>query len=273
MFDFFVLFSDEVRGIRDIGAILSETREMIFSNPEFIQFLRLFNESGTWHINDNIWTGPILWIVWAGETLIIAVIPILAAYASAGLFINELNSWVGQRLMNYGFSAFDDYELDRIASGDIDAIIEKPLETRNGPMSAVAVCYLKDEPTEFIAIYNASWDKDGALSKGRHIMTVQIGADKIDALDVGLQAKHYPDIPQEEPIHEQESYDSTEIEATELETTESESTATEAETSNETGAEPETDLENDAPASNESSTEDIPTEDADPSPESDNENS
>jgi len=198
MFEMLVL-GREGLGVSDFGFVLAETRDMIFVNPEFMDFLRLFNYHGTWHINYNVWTGPMLAAVWVGEVAIIAIFPLLAAYAAAGLFITELNSWVEERLMNYGFSAFDDHELDRIASGDIDAIIDKPLEARNGPMSAVAVCYLKGEATDFIAIYKASWDKEGVLSKGRHVMTVQLGAEKIDALDAGLQAKHYPVAEREKP--------------------------------------------------------------------------
>jgi len=97
------------------------------------------------------------------------------------------------KLMNYGFSAFDDEELDQIASGDIDVILNKPLEAQGEAMHAVAVCYHKGEPTEFIALYNASWDKDGTLTRGRHIMTVELGLEEIDALDAGLQAINYPD--------------------------------------------------------------------------------
>jgi len=203
----------EMYGIGDMGLVFSETRSMIFDSPEFIRFLRHFNEHGTWHINDNVWTGPMLAVVWIGEVAIIATLPILAAYSSAGLFIAEINAWAEERLMNYGFTQFDDYELDRIASGDIDAIIDKPLESRNGPMSAVAVCYHKNEATDFIGIYKAHWDKDGALSKGRHVMTVRLGAEKIDALDAGLQAKHYPVAPNSE-TKAQQGNDDTEIELT-----------------------------------------------------------
>ena len=192
------IFEREFRVFGDIGEFIAATRVLIFNHhspgriAEFTADLRFINENGTWHINNNVWTGLRLGAVWVGETVVIAGLPLIAAFAAAGLFIAELNAWVEERLMNFGFAAFDDYELDRIASGDIDAIIEKPLEARNGPMNAIAVCYLKDEPTDFIAIYKASWDKEGALSKGRHIMTVQLGQEKIDALDSGLQAKHFP---------------------------------------------------------------------------------
>ena len=191
----------EMRLLGDLGEFIGLTRQMIFSDSEFIGHLRHFNGEGTWHINYNTWTGAMLYMVWAGELLIITVLPLLAAYAAAGLFIKELDAWVEERLMNYGFTAFDDYELDRIAAGDIDAILEKPLETRNGAMSAVVVCYHRGDPTEFIAVYKAHWDKEGALSKGRHIMTVRLGLEKIDALDTGLQAKHYPaPVKKETPV-------------------------------------------------------------------------
>jgi len=191
MFERFVLERD-MHVFSDLGEFVSLTREMIFVDPEFMNFLRLFNEYGTWHINYNTWTGAMLAIVWVAELLGVVVLPLLAAYAAAGLFITELNAWVEERLMNFGFSAFDDYELDRLASGDINVILEKSLETRNGQMNAVAVCYHNDEPTDYIAVYRAHWDKEGALAKGRHIMTVQLGQEKIDTLDAALQAKHFP---------------------------------------------------------------------------------
>ena len=208
---------DSPRGIRDIGVVFSNTIAAIsgdhyflcldchagyfvpcLNTNNFINTLRSFNYTGTWSLDGTDWYGARLWAVWGAETLILLLIPILAAYASAGLFITELNAWVEERLMNFGFTAFDDHELDRIGMGEIEPILEKPLETKNGPMSAIAVCYHKGEPTDFIAIYKAHWDKEGALAKGRHVMTVNLGAEKIDALDAGLQAKHYPAIAKQE---------------------------------------------------------------------------
>jgi len=193
--------SGENLGVGDIGFVLSEVRYMTFVNQEFVRFIRHFNDTGTWTIDGDVWYGAILWAVWGVETIVIAVIPIIAALSSAGLYIAEVGGWVDERLMNYGFVAFDDYELESIGAGDINAIIEKPLEIRNSTMNAVAVCYHKGEPTDYIAIYKAHWDKEGALSKGKHIMTVQLGAEKIDTLDAALQAKHFPSLaPKESPV-------------------------------------------------------------------------
>jgi len=182
----------EISAFGDMGHMFSSTLERLTNWGLFTDHLRYFNERGTWSLNSSQWYGLILSAVWAGEFLVIIAFPLIAAYASAGLFLNELNAWVKEKLMNYGFAAFDDHELDRLASGDIDVILQKPLETHGGPMNAVAVCYHKGEPTEFIALYKAGWDNEGALSKGRHIMTVRLGVEKIDALDAGLQAIHYP---------------------------------------------------------------------------------
>ena len=186
------LRNNAVDAIADLGYMITSTRAMLGDSSYFIERLRFFNEHGTWSIVGNQWYGVMLLAVWAGEMLVITVFPIMAAYASVGLFLVELGAWVKEKLMNYGFAAFDDYELDKLASGDIDVILQKPLEAQGGPVNAIAVCYHKGEPTEFIAVYKAGWDKDGALSKGRHIMTVKLGIDKIDALDAGLQAIHYP---------------------------------------------------------------------------------
>ena len=200
------LFGIEYRVFADFGEFFRITRRMIFEHHgsnvarELVSDLRFINEQGTWYINDNVWSGFMLTGVWIGEFLVITIPPIMAAYATAGIYLTELNAWVQEKLMNYGFTAFDDYELDRLAAGDIQVILDKPLEARNGPMNAVAVCYLDDEPTEFIAVYKATWDNEGVLTKGRHIMTVKLGLDKIDALDVGLQAIHYPDIVEEYEI-------------------------------------------------------------------------
>jgi len=215
-----LIFGRELYGLRDMGTVFSDTRSLIFGNYEygFMDYLRLFNTYGTWSINNNDWYGARLWAVWGGETLIVISIPLMLAYASAGLYIQELGAWAEERLMNYGFTAFDDHELDRIGMGDVEPILEKPLETRNGPMNAIAVCYHKGEATDYIAVYKAHWDKEGALGKGRHIMTVNLGADKIDALDTGLQAKHYPSMAKkaDELKNENESATDTAVDTLEV---------------------------------------------------------
>ena len=181
-----------------IGNITSGARDIIFTPSRFIDELRYFNQRGTWAVNQNQWYGLPLGFVWFMELFILVVPALMVAYASTGLYLTELNAWVKERLMNYGFTAFEASELDLIASGDIDVILEKPLEAHGGPMHAIAVCYHKGEPTDFVAVYKADWDKDGSLSKGRHIMTVKLGLEKIDALDAGLQAIHFPDIVDED---------------------------------------------------------------------------
>jgi len=173
-------------------------RVMLSEPSGFWGCLAYYNRRGTWRIEYQQWTGARLWGVWAGEFLIIVIPPIAAAYATTGLYLIELNSWVKEKLMNYGFTAFDDYELDRLAAGDINVILEKPLEAQGGPMHTVAVCYHKNEPTDFIAIHKAYWDKDGVLTKGRHVMTVKLDQEKIDTLDAGLQAKHFPESVEED---------------------------------------------------------------------------
>ncbi|MCL2378500.1 MAG: hypothetical protein FWC77_05160 [Defluviitaleaceae bacterium] len=191
------------------GSIASQLRvHHIAPEGNFTEMLRYFNARGTWSLNGGQWTGLMLAAVWAGELLVIAVFPIMVAYSSVGLYLAEQGAWVQEKLMNYGFSAFDDDELDQLASGDIDVILQKPLESQGEPMHAIAVCYHKGEPTEFIAIYKAGWDRDGTLAKGRHIMTVKLGVEQIDALDAGLQAKHYPTLS-DKPAKEDEPEDVT----------------------------------------------------------------
>ena len=188
------MFGTTIDFMLDRGEISENVRLFrVAQDGGFIEALRFFNANGTWSLNGNQWYGPVLAAVWAGELLVIVAFPIMAAYTSVGLYLTELGAWVQVKLMNYGFSAFDDEELDQIASGDIDVILNKPLEAQGEAMHAVAVCYHKGEPTEFIALYNASWDKDGTLTRGRHIMTVELGLEEIDALDAGLQAINYPD--------------------------------------------------------------------------------
>jgi len=194
-----VFLHREITMFSDVGQIITSTRESIFgeSYRTFIESLRFMNERGTWSLalgdgTANQVTGIMLSAVWVAETVLIIAFPIIIAHTSVGLYLAERGAWVKEKLMNYGFSAFDDEELDMIASGDIDVILQKPLEAQGEAMNAIAVCYHRGDPTEFIAIYKAGWDGDGTLSKGRHIMTVELGIDKIDALDAGLQAIHYP---------------------------------------------------------------------------------
>jgi len=188
------MFSTTIDFMLDRGYVAGQLRRFnVAPDGGFIDSLLFFNSNGTWSLNGNQWYGPMLSAVWAGELLVIVAFPIMAAYTSVGLYLTELGAWVQVKLMNYGFSAFDDEELDQIASGDIDVILNKPLEAQGEAMHAVAVCYHKGEPTEFIALYNASWDRDGTLTRGRHIMTVELGLEEIDALDAGLQAINYPE--------------------------------------------------------------------------------
>jgi len=190
----------EINALGDMGRFIGWTREMLSEPSEFWGNLTYYNSRGTWRIEEQPWTGVRLWAVWAGELLILIIPPIVVAYTAVGLYLIELNSWVKEKLMNYGFTAFDDYELDRLAAGDINVILEKPLEAQGGPMNAVAVCYYKNEPADFIAIHKAYWDKDGVLTKGRHIMTVKLDQEKLDTLDAGLQAKHFPGAEEEDEI-------------------------------------------------------------------------
>jgi len=178
----------------DMGYLMGSARSGMFGGGRysFIENLRYFNSRGTWRLEGNMITGHMLSAVWAGELLVMIVFPLMVAYASVGLYLAEQGAWVQEKLMNYGFSAFDDEELDRIASGDIDVILQKPLEAQGEAMNALAVCYHKGDPTDFVALYKAGWDRDGALIKGRHVMTVKLGIDKIDALDAGLQSIHFP---------------------------------------------------------------------------------
>jgi len=181
--------------------IIQAARGYIFAPSVYIEELLYFNRRGTWDVNEYQWTGLPLAFVWFMEFFVLVMPPLMVASAASGLYLTELNAWVKERLMNYGFTAFTAQELDQIAAGDIDVILDKPLEAQGGPMNAIAVCYHKNEPTEFVAIYKAGWDKDGTLSKGRHIMTVQLGLEKIDTLDTKLQAIHFPiDSEDEQPI-------------------------------------------------------------------------
>jgi len=190
---------ESVRVFLDFGTYMSSLRVVLFTQHRpiisgFMENLRYYVARGTWGFNDTWWSGWMLAATWLAEALVIAVLPIIAALSSSGLYLQELDAWVKPKFMNFGFSAFDDHELDKIASGDINVIINKPLEHLNGLMHAVAVCYHKGEPTDFIAIYQAQWDKHGVLDKNRHEMTIKLGAERIDALDTGLHAVHYPDL-------------------------------------------------------------------------------
>ena len=191
----------------DIGRMVYITRYHLSDRSNFMVDLRYFNNRGTWSLNSTQWNGMTLSAVWAAEFLVMVSFPLMVAYASAGLYLHELRAWVKEKFMNYGFSAFDDEELDRLASGDIDVVLQKPLEAQGGPMNAIAVCYHRGDPTEFIAVYKSTWDRDGNLTKGRHVMTVKLGLENIDALDTGLQRIHYPSVV--ESLESEDEFDIT----------------------------------------------------------------
>jgi hypothetical protein len=170
------------------------------SNPigELISDIRFVNFYGTWGLSEdaNI-TGAPLTIVWIVEFLIMLGLPIIAAVTEPGVYLEEENVYADPTLLNYAFEEFDEYELSRIAEGDIEPITEKTFATAPeiNPFNVVAICYVKKEPTDYIAIYTGIVDKKTqGLLRQKHITTARLSYEKIEKIKSALEEKSTQEI-------------------------------------------------------------------------------
>ena len=155
-----------------------------------IEDIRFLNEVGTWGTGGAAWTGARIGIVWVGEFLIMFILPVYAAAVTWGLFLHEKNAWADTRLLPYAFAIFDKQSLTRIEEGDIQAIIEQPLASSSTGIMAVALCYVNEERTEYIAVFNASFDKKGEMNSGSLQASARLTLEKIDELVKTLEEKY-----------------------------------------------------------------------------------
>jgi hypothetical protein len=136
-------------------------------------------------------TGNAILILWALEAAVIALPPLYVAFRRAGVFLRRYNRWADLRLLEYGFVPFTDHELDRLALGETEAILRKPIDlTGLSRIHAIAFCYVDKELTEYIAVFKAGWDRQGGMERGALLLLTALTTEKIEALQGELYEIH-----------------------------------------------------------------------------------
>jgi hypothetical protein len=154
------------------------------------------NESG-WFVWDINFSGILLGVFWVAEFIIIFAVPFIGAFMYDGVFLYSHNRWADPRHLPYTFSRFDEEDKERIAAGDLDIIINQPMAT-SSDFSTVSVCYLDNEPTEYIVLYKSSLANNGNINHNSPSRAIELTREKIEHLELQLSTK-YADMDTSEP--------------------------------------------------------------------------
>jgi len=181
----------------DAPEFFQETWHLItnYSIGEFINFMQELNEIG-WTLSmfgfETDMQGALLWVIWVVELVIMAGFPIVAATTVAGVYLYSHNAWAKPRYLDYFFEEFSKEERELIIAGNINLILEKPtaIPVQHTTYSTVAVCYIKNEPTEYIALYTSNVDDKGKPGYTPISGAINVGKDKIAELEAQLAEKH-----------------------------------------------------------------------------------
>jgi len=187
-------------------------------NPvsEFFSDLMIFNESGNWTIfgGTDAVTGIPLAIVWLLEFAILFGVLVLGAAAKIGILLPGTREWASPLYLVYNFQAFDDYQLERIASyQETEVITNQPLAGANseistdehgnvflrkyitggGAVSHVAHLHTGTTPTDYIMISETKASQvsmtQGQVA-GKSSAPINLGLEKIEELKVALKKLH-----------------------------------------------------------------------------------
>jgi len=141
---------------------------------------------GNWEL-PGIVSQIIAWL----EALVIVFPPLYAAFKRAGYYLRKYNRWADVRLLEYGFVCFTTRELDRLSGGDVNIIADKTVDlTGLNRIHAIALCYVNNRATEYLAVFNAVWDRRGNIEKGALLLLVMLTTEKIDNLLDVLHERH-----------------------------------------------------------------------------------
>jgi hypothetical protein len=133
----------------------------------------------------------VAYIIGVLEAAVIAVPPLYTALRRSGIFLQRYNRWASVRLMDYGFIPFSDPELDKLAVGDMDIFLRKPIDlTGLERIHAVALCYADNQLTEYLAVFKADWNKQGRIEKGPLLLLAVLTVEKTEDLQAVLYEIH-----------------------------------------------------------------------------------
>jgi|GEM_PF-1134382 len=125
------------------------------------------------------------------EVLAIALPPMYMAFRRAGVFLHHYNRWAKLKVLDYGFIPFHDHELDRLAAGSAEVFIRKNIDlTGHKRIHCVALCYIDEKLTEYLAVFKAGWSRQGAIEKGSLLLLAVLPMEKISHLQDALYEIH-----------------------------------------------------------------------------------
>lgn len=130
-------------------------------------------------------------IIAVSEVLVLTVPLLYIAFKPAGVFLKKYNRWAKLRIMDYGFIPFTDRELDKLAAGSMDIFVRKPIDlTGLKRIHAVALCYVDDTLTEYLAVFKADWNKRGQIEKGSRLLLAVLTVEQTEELQNLLYEIH-----------------------------------------------------------------------------------
>jgi hypothetical protein len=125
------------------------------------------------------------------EAAAIALPPVYMAFKRTGVYLPRPNRWADVRLMDYGFIPFTDRELDKLAVGNTDIFMRKPIDlTGLERIHGVALCYVDNRLTEYLAVFKADWNRQGYIEKGQLLLLIALTVEQIEALQAALYEIH-----------------------------------------------------------------------------------
>jgi len=218
------LFTGEFNTLFANFSVEVEAFQILVTRPIglFFEELQGFNTYGTWSLFDNemLSTGVVLWIIWALELICIFIVPIVLSGGSTGVLIPGLNKWSTPMYFMYNFEKFSELQLDNIARGEIDIIINQPLAGPNSwiheiatendgaisytyeihkdidenlEISEIAQLFIDDKPTDYIIISESNSRNRAVGEKaGKSTVPIQLGIEKMERLIAELAKRHDP---------------------------------------------------------------------------------
>lgn len=133
----------------------------------------------------------VVYMLGALEAAVILVPPLYMAFRRSGIYLHRYNRWANVRLLDYGFIPFSDYELDKLAVGDTGVFLHKPIDlTGLKRIHVVALCYVNNQLTEYLAVFKGDWNKQGYMEKGPLLLLTTLTVEKIEGLQGILYEIH-----------------------------------------------------------------------------------
>jgi len=144
----------------------------------------IFPPIGDWEVPEMV---PRL--VAYGEAAVVTLPALFYAVRSSGVYLPGDNRWARVRLLDYGFRPFTDRELEQLSVGNTALFERKPIDlTGLNSIHAVGLCYANKTLTRYLAVFNAAWNRQGYIERGRLLLLAPLQT--VEAVE-DLQARLY----------------------------------------------------------------------------------